>query len=95
MEIDRMGDIERWSAVAATLVDLAKRDLPPHISEAEQVEAYLGLKRIAADYRGAVEALTQIKDRCDRIVAGEFGGLDAAGDMSRIVARALNQLGGQ
>lgn len=35
------------AAVAATLVDLAKRSLPPHISEAQQVEAYLALRRIA------------------------------------------------
>lgn len=35
------------AAVAATLVDLAKRNLPPHISEAQQVEAYLALKRIS------------------------------------------------
>lgn len=39
------------AAVAATLVDLMKRSLPPHISEAQQVEAYLALNRIA---RGAV-----------------------------------------
>lgn len=35
------------AAVAATLVDLMKRDLPPHIREAQQVDAYLALKRIA------------------------------------------------
>jgi hypothetical protein len=35
------------AAVAATLVDLAKRSLPPHVSEAQQVEAYLALRRIA------------------------------------------------
>jgi hypothetical protein len=35
------------AAVAATLVDLAKRSLPPHISEAQQVEAYLALRHIA------------------------------------------------
>jgi hypothetical protein len=34
------------AAVAATLVDLMKRNLPPHISEAQQVEAYLALKRV-------------------------------------------------
>jgi hypothetical protein len=35
------------AATAATLVDLMKNDLPPHISEAQQVEAYLSLRRIA------------------------------------------------
>jgi hypothetical protein len=39
------------AATAATLVDLMKRNLPPHISEAQQVEAYLALKRIAGDQR--------------------------------------------
>ena len=38
--------------IAATLVDLAKHSLPPHISESQQVEAYLALRSIAA---GAVE----------------------------------------
>jgi hypothetical protein len=41
------------AAVAATLVDLAKRSLPPHISEAQQVEAYLALRRIANEARDA------------------------------------------
>lgn len=40
---------------AATLVDIAKRHLPPHISQGQQAEAYLAVKRIAADHRGAVE----------------------------------------
>jgi len=35
------------AAVAAALVDLARRSLPPHISEVQQVEAYLALRRIA------------------------------------------------
>jgi hypothetical protein len=35
------------AAVAATLVDLMKNNLPPHISEEEQVDAYLALRRIA------------------------------------------------
>jgi hypothetical protein len=51
-EHDRMaGELKELTpgiaAVAATLVDLAKRSLPPHISEAQQVEAYLALRRIA------------------------------------------------
>jgi hypothetical protein len=37
------------AAVAATLVDLMKHRLPPHISEAQQVEAYLALRRIATE----------------------------------------------
>jgi hypothetical protein len=37
----------------------------------------------------AVGALREIKARCARIVAGEFGGLDAAGEMSSIADRAL------
>jgi hypothetical protein len=34
------------AAVAATLVDMMKRDLPPHISEEQQVDTYLALKRV-------------------------------------------------
>ena len=35
------------------------------------------------------EALLSIKARCDRIIAGEFGGVDAALDMSNEARRAL------
>jgi DNA-binding CsgD family transcriptional regulator len=41
------------AAVAATLVDLMKRRLPPHISEADQVEAYLALHRISSETGGS------------------------------------------
>jgi hypothetical protein len=47
-EVERLRGV---AATAATLVDLMKNDLPPHISEAQQVEAYLALKRIAGDQR--------------------------------------------
>lgn len=39
--------------------------------------------------RVAVAALRGIKARCDRIVAGDFGGLEAARDFGEIAARAI------
>ena len=40
------------AAVAATLVDLMKRSLPPHITESQQAEAYVALSRIARGAQG-------------------------------------------
>lgn len=45
--------------------------------------------RAEAENERLRRALASIKARCDRIVAGEFGGLTAAIDMSNEVRRAL------
>lgn len=52
--------------------------------------AWAEVNKARAEVERLRKALESIKTRCDRIVAGEFGGLEAALDMSNEARRALN-----
>ena len=84
---DELANFAQYSrAVAADVVGPAR---DTWLARAEWADA------CAAAARGAVEALREIKARCDQIVAGEFGGLRAARDFSEIAGRAIDAAGGQ
>lgn len=84
---------EHWITSAPTR---PAAEIPTVVTDAVEAERCRGLGWtvegpfvLAGEVERLREALTGIQARCDRIVAGEFGGLEAALEMSNEARRAL------
>jgi hypothetical protein len=92
-ERDALSLIGRSAAEIIAQDDLARALSRGDVEAVREARRTAKVARLEAQLAGAVEALREIKARADRIVAGEFGGLDAAGDISDMARRGLRAAG--
>lgn len=86
-----------WKTVRALGLSMITMGDPSAVRTIEEGERWrnlasdqdAALRDLQAENERLREALSAIKLRCDEIVAGKFGGLNAALDMSNIARRAL------